>query len=206
MLMKKNKKAYSTQLFGMFFILFIFSSLFFFLTFGMHYILYDYGIGEVTNVAESLLSDTAAIEALGDGFLGLTGFYDILFLFLLVSLFIESTIAAIKTKESGFMSFFGFVTLGNVFLIFILSYASQVQGWLLNEIIFKVILITIQTPVLTTFFNNSMYIALFWYLWLIGVNQINLPGVKERFDETFNKGRGNTQENFQDEAIEGFKE
>lgn len=190
--MIKNKKA-NVGLFGFFFILMVFSSLFFFLTFGMHYILYDYGISQTTAVAETLLSPTGEsmdrINELATSYLGITDYYDLLFLVLIVSAFIESTIAALKAREDGFLSFFGMVTIGNIFLIFVLSYATQIQGWILNEVIFNVILVTMETPVMTFFFNYSMYLAIFWYLWLLGINQINLEGVKEKLPNVFSRDK-----------------
>lgn len=190
--MKINKKG-SAGLFGFFFVLMIFASIFFFLTFGMHYILYDYALDPTIDIADTLLDENGEamtnINALGSTYLGLVDYYDILFLVLILSAFIESTIASLKTKEQGFLSFFGFVTLGNVFLIFVLSYATQVQGWILNEILFNVILVTTETPVLTFFFNYSMFIGVFWYLWLIGINQINLEGIKEKVPNVFSRSK-----------------
>ena len=205
MVVIKNKKGYSTGIFGFFFILVIFASLFFFLTFGMHYILYDYGISQAEDITDTLLTNTTSIQNLGQSYLNLTGFYDLLFLVLLVSLFIESTIAAVKTAESGFLSFFGFITIGNLFLIFILSYAVKVQGWIINDLVYNVILVNITTPVLTAFFNYSLYIGVIWYLWLIAVNQINSDGIKQKFQNLFPNKQEKT-EDFQDEAFGGFKE
>jgi hypothetical protein len=188
--MIKNKKG-KFEVFGFFFILMIFSSLFFFITLGMHYLLYDYAITQTMEVAGMVLAadgeSMTNINNLAASYLGTTDYYDLLFLVLLVSAFIESTIASLKTKEEGFLSFFGMVTIGNVFLIFILSYATQVQGWFLNEVLFNVILVTTETPIITFFFNYSMFIAVFWYLWLLGINQVNLEGVKEKVPNIFNR-------------------
>lgn len=193
MVLINNKKGTTTAIFGFFFILMIFSSLFFFLSFGVHYILYDYAIKEAEYVATTILPVNATaitnIQTLSNGYLGLTGFYDILFLVLLVSAFIETTIASLKAKEDGYLSFFGFVTIGNVLLIFILSYATKIQGWILNDLVYNVILVSVQTPVITFFFNYSMFIAVFWYLWLLGINQINLEGIKERVPNIFSRDK-----------------
>ena len=194
---RKNKKG-GVKVFGFFFVLMIFSSVFFFLSFGMHYILYDYAIMEVKDVAGTVLNPTGEsmtnIEDLSTDYLGLNKYYDLLFLVILVSAFVESTLASMKAKEEGFLSFFGLVTLGNVFLIFILHYATQIQGWILNEILLNVILVTIETPILTFFFNYSMYIGLFWYLWLIGINQVNFEGLKEKTSNVFSKTGLNSNE------------
>ena len=193
-----NKKG-SIKLFGFFFVLMIIASLFFFLTFGTHYILYDYGIDVTINAVNGTLlnaSGTAMtnIGTLANDYIGLTGYYDLLFLVLIVSAFIESTIASIRSREDGFLSFFGFVTIGNLFLIFVLSYATQIQGWILNDLVFEVILVSADTPILTFFFNYSMYIGLFWYLWLITVKQIDLDSVKEKLPNIFNRNNLTSEE------------
>lgn len=190
--MVKNKKG-GAGIFGFFFVLMVFASVFFFLSFGMHYILYDYALVETTNVAGTILSPTGEamtnINTLNANYLGLTTFYDLLFLVIILSAFVESTLAAIKAKEDGYLSFFGMVTIGNVFLIFILSYATQIQGWILNEVLFNVILVTMETPILTFFFNYSMYIGVLWYLWLLGINQVNLEGIKEKIPNVFSRSK-----------------
>lgn len=191
--MKLNKKAYTTKVFGFFFVLMLFGAIFFFGTFVMHYLLYDYGIVQVTGVADNLLNSTGEamtnINALGSGFLGQTLWYDLLFLVVIVSAFIESTISAIKAKEEGFLSFFGFITIGNVFLIFVMFYASQIQGWLLNEILYNVLLVNVSSPIMTAFFNYGMYIGVLWYLWLIAINQLDFADLKERFQDRFGRNK-----------------
>lgn len=186
-----NKKGYNVSLFGFFFVMQIIAVLFLFTTFVVHYLLYDYGITEVTNVAATQLNATGQamtnINALGNSFLGLTGYFDIFFAVFIISTFIISTYSAIKTREAGYWSFFGFVTIGNIFLIFLLNYAVQIQGWLLNEIIFEVLLVNITTPVITLFFNYSIYIGVLWYLWLLGINQINFAGLKETVNKIFTR-------------------
>lgn len=188
--MIKNKKA-NVGVFGFFFVLMIFSSIFLFISFGMHYLLYDYAIVQTYETADIILDSEGQsmtnIEELMSSYLGITDYYDLLFLFLLISAFVESTIAAIRTKEQGFLSFFGLVTIGNVFLIFILSYATQIQGWIVNEVLFEIIIMTTDTPVLTFFLNYSIFIGVFWYLWLLGINQINIDGLKERFNTMFSR-------------------
>lgn len=199
--MKLDKKAYSAQIFIFFFLWIFICGLLMFLSFGLHYIFFDYGISEAGTIGKNLISPydpsapaIAEIEKYETGFLGLTNFYDILFLVMMLSLFIESTIAAVAQRQAGFFSFFGFITIGNVFLITILSYAIQVRGWFLSEVVYEVILVTIDAPIMTFFFNYSMYIGILWYAWLIAVNQIDLPRLKALAQDTINKFGGKEKE------------
>lgn len=192
--MKLNKMGnYGVGLFGFFFIFTILIALYIFFSYVMHYILYDFALTPTTDLVASQIlqvNGTAMnnINTLKSDFLGLNDYFDILFLLLVVSAFIQSTIAAVKTKEAGVFSFFGLITIGNVFLIFIMFYGVQIQGWILNEIVYDVLLVSINSPIIDFFINYGLYLGVLWYLWLLGVNQIDINNLKNKVDSLFNKG------------------
>lgn len=206
------------RVFGFFFILMIVSGLLMFFTFGLHYLFYDYGVNTLGTIGKDLIGQYNAsseqitnINNTEQSYLSLTQWYDILFLSIIVGLFIESTIAAVGARTQGFFSFFGYVTIGNIFLITIMSYAIQIRGWFLNEIMFRIILPVIDAPIMTFFFNNSIYIGVIWYLWLLAVNQIDIAKIKNLANEVINKfsgGRlGNDQDNDENlDMINDFSE
>lgn len=209
MVLLKNKKGASLGLFGFFFILTIFVAVFFFGSILMHYVLYDYGISTIVDsVASPLLNSTGEsmtnINNLSTSYLGNNQYYDILFLVLIISAFIQSTLGSMKAKEEGFMTFFGMVTLGNIFLIFILSYGLQIQGWIFNEIIYNVLTYNVETPIITFFINYGMYVMVSWYLWLIAVNQINFDGIKDKISSLFSSNRDYNRgdDSFLDQQLE----
>jgi hypothetical protein len=183
----KNRKKgdVGSNIFGFFFILLIFSVMFFFITYGIHFLLNDYALEPTENIAGSLLVANGSamnnIYTLRSNYLENVLFYDIFFLLVIISAFVESTIGAIRAKERGFLSFFGLLTIGNLFFIFILVIATKIQGWMLNDVFYVIITTQLNTPFLSFFFNNSVIICVIWAIWLIAINQINIDNLKEKF-------------------------
>jgi len=190
------------NIFGFFFGLLIISGLFLFLSVGLHFILYDFGIKTIVEAGETILNPINATESLTaisnleNSYLGNTKYFDILFAVVILSLFIESVIASALSRKTGFISFFGLLTIGNVFLIYILSYAVQIRGWMLNEIFFQMITVSINTPFMDMFFNYSLYIIIIWYVILIAVRQVDFDPIIERTQNLFSKksNRGTFEE------------
>lgn len=193
-MMINNKKGYSTGLFAFFFILVVMSGILMFTTVGVHLILADYAIDPVKQIGQDLIGNAAnpsyiALDTLANDHLGIVNYADYLFLFFIVVLFVESVMAAINTKTESLFSFMGFATLGNIILLFLLGYATQMQGWILNEIVYKILLNIPNTPIMTSFFDYSLYIISVWYLILLAVNRLDLQEFKEKFGgKLFNNG------------------
>lgn len=199
--MKKiNKKAdFGMKMFGFFFILTIISGLFFFLSVNLHYILFDYGIQPILDVKDTLgISEGAntAIEGAATSFLGMTDYMDYFFGVLLLSMFISGIISSIQARQYGLISFFGMITLGNLFLIFILSLAVQVRGWFLNNIAYAIQLTPVSMPILTFFYNYTYYIVILMFLTFLTVNQLDLAVIREKFSALFNKDKEETGGDF----------
>lgn len=181
-------KSFGIRIFGFFFFLqIILAILFFFLT-AFPAILSTYGIDTIVQVSEDLLqqgltsqeSHISVLE-LKESYRFLYTIADYIFLFFIVSVFINSIIAAVNTKKEGILTFFGYMTLGNVILIFLLTYAVQIQNWIINNIVYSVLLININTPFTLWFFDFSIYIGTFWYTLLLVINIIDLKSIASKF-------------------------
>lgn len=192
--MFNNKKADShRRIFFFFFFLMFVSGLFFFLLTALPAILYDYGIQFAVDANQNLVnlgisSNTSQtnIVNLASGYTNLYKLADYAFLFIIISAFIQSILASTQATKRGIFSFFGYITIGNVFLIFIMSFAITIRDWFLNNIVYNILTISIETPFFTFFFNNSYYIGMFWYIVLITVNMIDFKRVfgAKRFGDT----------------------
>jgi len=193
-----------TKVFGFFFILVIMSGLFLLLGQGLHFISYDYGIDPVAGLGQTLLNSSGnattgalnTINILKGDFLSNSAIFDMIFLTFFVSIFIESCIAAIKTRRLGWMSFFGFITLGNILLGLIIYFALQIRGWILTEIFYNIITETFTATWSDYFINNTWTIVFFWYLIIITLSFINVDkilskiGLREKEEQEFNNTGG----------------
>lgn len=151
-------------------------------------IVHDYGLQQgvdlnqdLVNLGVSSSASQTNIEAIADNFLSFLNYVDYFFLFFIVSLFIESLIASKNAKRLGIYSFFGFLTLGNIILIFILTFAVEINNWFINNITDNIILIAIDTPFMDWFFNYNMYIGVIWYSVLLLINIFDLKSLGSRF-------------------------
>jgi len=186
----KQRKAAVTNVFGFFFTLMILSGVIMFVIVGMHYIFYDYAITPVVNIGDTLISSPSLKEPINNiaaSYLANVKYFDILFLVIIVSMFVESVISAINTRRNGFISFFGLITVGNLFLIFVMNYAIQIRGWLLNEVLFNIITIIPNTPFIDMFINYSYYIGVLWYIILVVLIQVDIEPIIEKASNVFNK-------------------
>jgi len=192
--MKLNKKGYSIKLFGFFFALVFVSALMMFLGVGMHFILNDFGIQQVKESGQALIdnplnANSIALDNYAQGHYDYYVYYDYIFLILILSLFIETIYSAAATRSEGWFSFFGYATIGNVLLLFLMGYATQIQGWILNEFVYKFLLIEINTPIMSSFIEYSPAIITFWYLLLLAVSRLDLVAIKENIAEKFGKNK-----------------
>lgn len=186
----KNKKAMSwgIGLFRFFFGLMIVSGILFFMLTALPAILYDYGIQYGVTVNQNIVDlgisnneSQENIEALASSYTNLYNLADYAFIFFMVSMFIESVIAASRVNREGIFTFLGLITLGNIFLIFILSYAIHINDWFLNNFVYNILTISIATPFASWFFNNSYFIGSLWYCILLLVNIIDFKALGSKF-------------------------
>jgi len=185
-----NNKKGGTNVFTFFFSLMIITGIIMFVIIGMHYILYNYAIVPVVAIGDSVISDPALkapINNIASSYLANIKYFDILFLTVIVSMFVESVISAINTRRNGFISFFGLITVGNLFMIFLINYAIQIRGWMLNEILFNIITVIPNTPFINMFINYSYYIGVIWYIILVVLIQIDIEPIIEKASNVFNK-------------------
>ena len=171
----------------MFSVVFV-SALMLFLGVGMHFILNDFGIRQIKETGKDLIGNAAnqnsiALDTYAQEHYDFYTYYDYIFLVMMLALFIESVYAAVKARAAGWYSFFGYATIGNVFLLFLIGYATQIQGWILNEFVYGFLTIEIQTPIFTAFVTYIAYIITFWYLILLIVNRIDLGIIKDKMDD-----------------------
>ena len=198
-MMKNNKKAnFGLNMFTFFFMLTIISGLFFFLSVNLHFIFYDFAIDPVVQLTNGTLDISNAaqtnISTLSSNFLGQTTYMDLFFGVLLLSAFITGIIASIKARQYGLVSFFGMVTIGMLFLIFILSLGLQVRGWFLNNIAYAILTTSsYEMPILMFFFNYTYELVILMFLIFLGVNQLDLAVLREKFSTLFSRDKQDSQ-------------
>jgi len=204
-MIKQNKKAnFGIGLFGFFFIMMIVSGLFFFLSVNLHFILYDYAIQPVLDVVNTSLSISTDAEttigSIASTYLSLTAYMDYFFGVMLLSMFITGIMSSIKARQYGLVSFFGMTTIGVLFLIFILSLALQIRGWFLNNIAYAILTTNVQMPILNFFYNYSYELAILMFLIFLGVNQLDLAVIREKFSKLFDRDKQDSE----DTGSQGF--
>lgn len=195
----KNKKAeFGLKMFIFFFALTIISGIFFFLSVNMHYLLYDYGITPLIDVANNTalgISETAkdAITGASSSYLTQTTYMDYFFGVMLLSMFISGIISSIESRKYGLFSFFGMLTLGNMFLILLISFAVQVRGWFLNNIAYAILNENISMPIMEFFFNYTYQIVIIMFLIYLIINQLDLELIKEKAPAFFGKDKQSSE-------------
>ena len=197
--MNKNKKGnFGLSLYGFFFVMMISTAIMLFLGIGMHFITYDYVIEPIADTGSLVLDPAgqayAHVQALKLDYFGKWTVYDLLFLFMMLSLFIESCWTAIKARRTGLMSFLGLLTIGNLFFVFLLSYAINIRNWILNEFFFKIITENFTARWTFTFFENSYIIAFAWFTILVVLSFIDIPAILERVGIIGGEDKGEIQE------------
>jgi len=180
--MNKNKKGnFGMSLYGFFFVMMIITVMMLFLGIGFHYITYDYIIEPIADIGQSLLVNGGeaynAIGVLEGQYEGRVGIYDLLFLFSMISIFIQSCWTAIKAKRLGFMTFTGLLTIGNIFFVLLLSYAINIRTWILNEFFYKMITETFTARWTFMFFENSYIICFSWFTILLILSYVDFPAL-----------------------------
>ena len=184
----KNKKGYfGISLVGFFFALMVVTAILFFFLTALPVILHTYGIEQAVSINENLVTQGVSsatsqnnIIALADRYKTIYLIADYMFIFFIVSAFIQSIISATRAKREGIFSFFGLITLGNVMLVFLLTLAVRISDWILNEIVYNILLISFDTPFTNWFFEYSIFVALFWYTTLLVVNFIDFGSMLGR--------------------------
>lgn len=190
--MLKNKKAnIGFRFFGFIFAVTIVSAIMTFFLLALPLILHDYALQQGVSVNQDLVNlgvssaaSQTAIENLTDNFLSFLDYVDYFFIFFIVSLFIESLFAASQAKRLGIYTFFGFLTIGNLLLIFALTFAVEISNWFINNITNNIILIAIETPFMDWFFNYNIYIGTIWFGLILLVNIFDIKSIASRFKFT----------------------
>ena len=184
-----NKKgAFGIRLFGFLFaVMIIMAVLFFFLT-AFPAILHQYGIMTLVDVNQDLIdmgvsgnSSSAGVLNIAEGYKNIYKVADYMFMFFILSLMISSVVAAARAKREGIMSFFGLITLGNVVLIFLLTFAVRISDWVLNELVYRILNVSISTPFALWFFDYNLYIGFIWYTVLLLVNIVDFKAIGSKF-------------------------
>lgn len=176
------------KLFTFFFVLQILSGLFLFITFGFHGLFDTYVITPSVDAGIDLINQSntngsyvspaiTELENLKTGFESFYGYYDTLFLIFILTGFVQSVIAAANVNKENIISFFGLITIGNVFLIYLVSYAIQVRDWIVNEIVLNTVSGYNNVSWYNMFSEYTYYILVLWYLALLLANQIDWKGV-----------------------------
>lgn len=180
-----NKKGnFGLSLYGFMFVLIVVSVVMLFVSFGFHFITYDYVIEPTATIGQSMLNSSgvayANIENLKDDYYGRWAVYDLLFFATMISLFIQSCWTAIKARRLGFMTFMGLLTIGNLFFVLLLSYAINIRTWILNEFFYKMITESFTARLTFMFFENSYYICFGWFTILLVLSYLDIPAILAR--------------------------
>lgn len=184
----KNKKAiFGISLIGFFFALMVVTAILFFFLTALPVILHTYGIEQMVSINEDMVTDGISsassqvnVLEIAESYKNIYLIADYMFILFIVSAFIQSVISATRAKREGIFSFFGLITLGNVIMVFLLTLAVRISDWILNEIIYNIVVISFDTPFTDWFFNYSIFVALFWYTTLLVVNFIDFRGILSR--------------------------
>lgn len=180
-----NKKGnFGLELYGFFFVMMIVSVIMLFISFGFHFITYDYVIEPMADIGQGLLvvdgEAYTAVGALKSDYYDRWSIYDLLFFFTMISIFIQSCWTAIRAKRLGFMTFMGLLTIGNIFFVLLLSYAINIRTWILNEFFYKMITESFTARLTFMFFENSYYICFAWFTILVILSYIDIPGLLDK--------------------------
>lgn len=189
--MINNKKAinYGISLYKFFFVFMFITGILLFVLTALPAILFQYGLEQGVSANQQLVdmgvSSEASQVAINEISLGYANIYkiaDYMFLAFVLGVFIQSLMTATQARRQGILSLFGFLTLGNMLLIFMLSFSIQIRDWFLNEIIYNVLTIGIETRFIDFFFANSYFIAAGWFTLLLFVNFIDFKTLLGKLD------------------------
>ena len=185
--MKNKKGSFGISLVGFFFALMVVTAILFFFLTALPVILHTYGIEQAVSINEGLVTQGVSsvasqnsINNLADDYKTIYLIADYMFMFFIISAFIQSIVSATRAKREGIFSFFGLITIGNVLLVFLLTLATKISDWILNEIVYNILLISFDTPFTNWFFEYSIFVALFWYTVLLVVNFIDFKSILSR--------------------------
>lgn len=198
-----EEKFSTSSLFSFLVIFVFFSGIFLFLSLGLLYLLYDYALNPLIATAQNLdISQQSldTIDLIDSAYLANTSFIDIYFGITLVTLFISSVLTSLRSKQESIISFFSMLTIGNLFLVLLLSYAVQVRGWFLNNIVYNVLTVDINMPILTFFYSYTYYIIVIWFLVVLAINQLDFSLIQDKTQQLLK--RDNSQSDSEDLGID----
>lgn len=182
-----KKGNFAVSVFGFFFTLSIVAAVLLLFLVALPAIMFEYGLKQGVNVGQDLVdmgvSNQVAqdnIVDLAEGYKFFYAYADYLFIFFIIGAFVQSIITAVKLPRQGIMSFFGLMTLGNVLLLFFLGFAVEIQSWIVNEIVYSVILVAVDAKFSNWFFEYNMIIITFWFTLLVVLNMVNLDSIRDR--------------------------
>lgn len=186
--MKINKKGnFGVKLFAFFFTLTIVTGILLFFLVGLPAILYEYGLKQGVSVSQELVdmgvsnaATHSSITELAESYKFIYNYADYLFIFFIIGAFIQSIISAVKLPRAGIMSFFGLITLGNILLLFFLGFAVEINSWIVNEIVYGVVLVATETGFINWFFEYNMFIVTLWFTLLVVLNMVNIDSIRDR--------------------------
>jgi hypothetical protein len=188
--MIKNKKgSYGLGLFGFFFSMTIVTMVTFFALVVLPAILFDYGISIASDTNQNMVDagissaeSQTNINQIKSSYMNMFKMADYVFMALIITLVIQSFITAALMRREGLFSFFGLITLGNVILIFSLTFAVTIKDWFLNNFIYNILLISVETPFINWWFANTILIGSIWFSVLLFVNIIDFRAIGSRFN------------------------
>jgi len=187
-MMQGNKKGnFGINLFGFFFVLTIVTGILLLFLIGLPTILYEYGIKQGITTGQQLVDMGVSNEQaqnniieLGESYKLFYGYADYLFIFFMIGVLVQSLIAAVKSQRQGILSFFGYITLGNILLLFLIGYAVEITSWILNEIVYNIVLVNIDTGFINWFFEYNIIIVSIWFVVLLVLNMVDLQNIMNR--------------------------
>lgn len=183
MLLNNKKAQILKNIFQLSFGLIIGSAVFFIFSIVLFYIMFDYAITPFATIASGMTTDANTLTGISDvvaQYLTLYTALDWFFLLVIVNIMISSCIAAVKARTLNPFSFIGMALFGNIFMIFLLSFAVEAQSWILSEFAYNILLSVPNTPFITFWFNYDIFILPVFFLILLALNQIDIDDLRAK--------------------------
>lgn len=175
-----NKRGLSTLMnviigFTMFSLVFMFTMVFI-LEAGETYLIeptQQIGLDVVSDLAVNN-TQSESINNLVNDFKQFSFPYDLFFLFMWISYYVTTVVAAFKSNKEGFFSFFGFIFIGSLVLLLITSYMSNIAAWFMSEI-FNTVFgdVTLSLSIFNFYISNLGIINFIWWLSLVMIAVID---------------------------------
>jgi len=103
--------------------------------------------------------------------------FELLFAFILVSVFAGSLFLALKSEKLPHLSFLGSSVIGLMLLLLIITFVDQFASWYLNDFFYRVF-DRVDNILLDWYFDNLSLVSAIWFALILFLNQIDLENIR----------------------------